>query len=568
MVLSAAAFATLGGAAHAAAPCTPFATVTAASVNWLYCGMPDLDQVRGRSEIFGDPGLPRSGINYCVPTAVMNVYAELVRRGQPVGLAIPAVDWTEPTNFRAMTGHIRGLGQLMKTNPNKGTTADNALAALTATLGAEQTVGHIYSAESARGDSPDPRDLAIDGAAGAFVLPIIGFYDAEEGRLKDGSIVPIKVRKGGHAMTAIGATAGMSGPIKFTVHDPATDWVLDTVQSPYTGETHALTPATLRVFKYEDLPDGGWKTSFDRFERWIWDGDENVLYDGFIKISRRSAWVVVDKKLRVIRPHPLAPVAANVPTTFSLPGGGEAVDIALSGTSSKPLVVSSKGSRVWELNPATGAAERFADVAGATAVAVGGPSQNVYIAGQNRLISLTGSGRQIASRKLATPLSSLEYDNARGGLVAVTRDGSKLQFFKRSLKPAGARALRAGRNAQLAVGPRGTIVIAATGGGQMWTLPPAKTPGARPTARRLKRHKLERRRAIRGVAVDDNGHIIVTQRGRLVEYTAGGELVKDSLLTGSPATRVLAVSRSFSNGGGPMDLLPNRQPYPQPIPHR
>ena len=202
----------LGGLAHAGQDhCTVYRL-----------GMPDFDQLRS--------ALPNDGRMYCFPTASLNALAYMTNHGLPGILGAPR-DWADPALYNLTTVQIQALGILMGTDAVHGTSGDIWRRAMRSYLdangGAFVTV-HVFRASTF--GILEPRQLNSAMAAGAIVLPWLGWYEQV---LPGGST--LYERQGGHAVTMlIGLNA--CGPVEDYVlgfRDPGNDGVL-TGQGPFT----------------------------------------------------------------------------------------------------------------------------------------------------------------------------------------------------------------------------------------------------------------------------------------------------------------------------------------------
>src|SRR4051812_41809463 len=255
--------------------------VALGSYSFAVCGVPDIDQVRETAN--GHTGLPNNGYLYCVVTATMNWFAFLGEQGY---VSSPAdKDWTLDANFDEMSNDLNQLGQLMGTNPNKGTTGNGQLAGDKTWLDANgqgvitKNLMVVKSYETGSYYAPDPATMAQDAIGGGLVTPVVGFY---ANRTKNG--VTHLARVGGHVVSLVSATGPLAGnSAQLGVRDPNTDGVKDTVQTPYATDSWALSsaaPATYYALDASSNPTTTYSATLNSV-----NGSTTTLYDGYVTIE-------------------------------------------------------------------------------------------------------------------------------------------------------------------------------------------------------------------------------------------------------------------------------------------
>src|SRR4051812_25949280 len=181
--------------------------VALGSYSFAVCGVPDIDQVRETAN--GHTGLPNNGYLYCVVTATMNWFAFLSEQGYTSSPADK--DWTLDANFDEMSNDLNQLGQLMGTDPNKGTTGTGQLNGTKAWLDANgqgvisKNFMVVKSYETGSYYSPDPATMAQDAIGGGLVTPVEGFYASKK---KKG--IAHLARVGGHVTSLVTASGSFT----------------------------------------------------------------------------------------------------------------------------------------------------------------------------------------------------------------------------------------------------------------------------------------------------------------------------------------------------------------------
>lgn len=543
--------------------------LTAGQYSWSMTGMPDIDQIRTADAPNGHPGLPNQGSMWCVPTTGMNILAYLAGLGFSPGVA--SKDWTAAANYDEMTAELDQLGDEMDTDPQKGTGGQGYIDAMTERLddaGVTKGKGVLGSLQQIS-YSLDPnwqgasvREMALAGLDGSLVAAGIGFY-ADENAAGQGAV---KRRTGGHFMTAVGASGSLFNTgATIQVRDPATPSFSHSYQSAYATNPHAVVPITRKVvWKGNDNKD-----HYATVNVGTWDGSQTTLFEGYYKVVPTTYWVGLGKDLVAIRPYDLLPGPEPDPLrkVYDLPGDQPPIAVALSAASTNPAVLLKGGRGVLSLNPVTGQTKRLGNVAGARALAFGGPEQTLFVASARKLVALDGiTHKLLASRKLSAPVEALAFDEQRGRLIAA--DDDRLRFFDVDLKQRGLRRLPAVQGSArlaMAVGPEGGLALS-SGKGALTSKTSVK-PANRLAA--LKRRSLGDG-SVKGLAIDDAGRLIVARAGRVQFFGSDGRRLRSLSLPGR-ADSLLAMTRSFTNVDPELlrptlDFLPGPPPAPLPPP--
>jgi hypothetical protein len=541
--------------------------------------MPDIDQVRGTDASgTGKMGLPNNGKMWCLPTSGMNILAYLADLGYTPGVA--SKDWTLDENYNEMSAELLELGEEMNTSPTGGTGGTSFKNAMAARL--ELAGDKVVSIESpglvqwvnytvGSNTGPNIESIAHAGLDGHLVTVVRGKYADEPDPDGEGTV---KRRTGGHMMTMVGATATYGSPNgAFTVHDPATEYVVDFVQTPYADDPHTMEQGTFDFIKLDkDTNEDVVSTK----TLGVWDGNENRMLEGFYHVVPNTTWVQMKdpgKDLKRMRAFEIIPPGPDpVKTRYELPGSNPVSALALSAATPEPAYLIKGSSKVRSLDPVTGDSTLLDKVKGAHALVFGGDSQRLFVAGAKRLVALDGiTGEQLASRRLKQSLGAIAFDERRNLLVGVAAGGGKLKLFGAGLRPRGTRGLDglAGDGKPLlAIGPGGGLVLGSAGSPGVFStkLNAKQGPAISSAARRqvdLKR-RFRLKGGIRGLVVDELGHIIVAQGGKLKVFTRKGKRLRRSRFRGR-AKAALAVTRSFSNAD-PEILTPTADFFDEPDP--
>jgi hypothetical protein len=555
-------------------PCTDRRSFDGTTFSYRACGVPDLDQVRVTAN--GFVGLPGNGHNFCATTSTMDWLAYLAGKGF---VDAPAVkDWTDQANFSEMSNEIAALGTLMGTTASGGTGGGGMLEGTEQWLtahGTPQTTLHAGSGSlnfvtksfTAGGYySPETTTMLQDAVDGGLVMPVIGFY---ANATDPGTDVTHLRRVGGHVVSLVsGAGAAATTAATLGVSDPATEWIDDDIQSPYTTDVWTLSSASQETYfsideqgKFHEYP-GAYPSV---------NGSATTLFDGYVTIEPKVVETVVKDKILILAPiQVVGPPSPGPVERFTVSARVEDVALAPDGTLVPFLARGRAG--VWQLDTLTGRVTKFAGAPrGASRLTFGGPAQTLYVAGRTRLVGIDRKGRRVGQVKLDGPLQDLQFDSAGNRLVGLSLASRRLRLFDLRLRPRGAvrlpAAALAGEGAPtLAITPGGKFLFHRNGSKTLFATGAPTAQGA--AARlRLRPHPIRVKGRARGLTVDDAGHLFVSVRGKLVELTPDGRRARGSAFTGLPAGPELDVSRSFSNfdphiGPRSLDFLPPENQRP------
>ena len=566
-------------------PCVEQSKLTGNDFSYGFCGVPDLDQVRVTSGSF--VGLPGNGHNYCAPTSTTNWFAYLATKGF---VNTPAVkDYTDPANFNEASKDINDLGDLMGTTAAGGTGGGGMLDGITNWLLAHGTPKIKIGVTASSLDivvksfttggyySPDVGALAQDALKGGLVVGVVGFY----GQNTDPATNTTHLQRfGGHLVSVVNASGTLGTDMAtLGVHDPATDWIDDDVQSAYKTDVWSLGASQPETYFYQDD-----QQAFHTYTATLppVNGSTSTLFDGYVTIEPKTVETVshlkifVDVPLR-FGPLPPGPVHSlgDDRYTIAIPTPGPVQDIALSPEGSAHPFLVKGSSQIYDADQLTGAAKPFAQgPAGASQLTFGGPDQTLYVAGTNALVGLDRSGHTVATTRLRDPVDALGFDARAQRLVAFSSADDRLRFFDTRLRGLGSirlatSALSGKGRLSLAIAPNGRLALRRDGSTRVVNALPAVQRATRAgtvttptpvTGLKVTTRKLAVTPKARGLAIDDFGHMFVSVKGRLRELGATGRPLRRSPYNGLPAGPLIDVAHSFSNADPalhePLDFLP------------
>jgi hypothetical protein len=572
------------GPGPVAGPCVETAKLNGSAYTYGLCGVPDLDQVRVTAGSF--VGLPGNGHNYCAPTSTTNLFAYLATKGF---VNDPAVkDYLDPANFNEASQDINQLGDLMGTTAASGTGGGGMLDGITQWLlqhgtpkikiaQANSTTLDIVTKSFTTGNyySPDISAMAQDALNGGLVVGVVGFY----GQATDPATgVAHLQRFGGHLVSVV-AAQGMLGSNATTlgVHDPATTWIDDDVQTPYATDQWVLSAGQQDTYYYVD-GNGDYQTYQATLEPV--NGSSSTLFDGYVTIEPKTVESVYHNRLILYQPKigpvPAGPLKGIGEGRFvrEIKPPGPVTDLALAPEGVRDPFLVKGSSKVYEADPITGAATPFATgPAGAGLLAYGGRRQTLFVAGRNGLVGLDGLGHAVARADLSAPLDALQYDTAHDRLVGVDAEKGTVRFFDTQLNPAGGfrfdpSTLSGDGPTSLAIASSGRLLLRRDGSSKVVSILPAVQRGARGrgNAARTRTFRLAVSPEARGLTVDDFGHMFVSLRGKLIELARDGSRVERSPYNGVPAGTSIDIARSFSNADSALrqqlDYLPPERQGP------
>jgi hypothetical protein len=504
-------------APNARTDCTDGIQSGAGGFSYSLCGAIDLDQVR-----LGQ--LPNDGLMYCAPTATMDLLAYLAASNP--GLAPGVADWTAPANFDVMSQQLAALGSLMHTDPIGGTGGHGLELGFAKWLSQSGYDGD-YVVSHVNASTPPGVDIAgmeAAAATGAFVIPMLGFYDSAGTRV------------GGH----VTFMAGISGPADastaiLTLSDPYTPAIDDDVQYPYSADQIQIAEEPMPP----SLPQRELPTPLD----YSYPGTLTV-FDNYSVVSPRWYAAAGGGKLVVAAAarragHAPARQTFRMPaavTSVALPPGGTHVDFLTGGAGSlagRLIEVDRTSGRRLVL--ATGLHDpRDLVVAGRRALR--------YVLSRRGVTAFTPRGRRVAHAAIARAAqAAMAWDYGRERLVVASSHTHRLSFFDPMLRRHRQRAVPsaalAGRGRlEVAVASDGAVLLHRSGATAVRAIPLRPGPAV---VRRLRGAT-----APAGMTSDDMGRILVVDRGGTVAFAGDGTRRTDALPAGLPTGTKLAVLNS------------------------
>ena len=531
-------------------------TATATSMRYSLCGFVDLDQIRPYSispETGLERGLPGDGRQYCFPTTVMNQLVLLARAGLLTNP--PPRDWESggSASFDEMSGYIRDLGQRMGTSPTAGTTTDPSLGIqgwldryrnARTDLRGDDLVTRFYGVRG--GHSPDVRAMVRSALAGHLVSVGLGYYslqnpskDVPDERLK---------RTGGHVVFLTGAASPtvISGVTAgLTIADPGTPSDPNETQSFYQRDQIFLEDATTQGFV--NAGNRPYDAALHKVQ------GRNTYFDSWFSLAPKTLVYSPFKEDQIALRESLSFIRGVAAPRFRT--GGPVVDAELLPHEPGLVFAIEGSSRIFIGDRVTGdrPAAIHTGLGEVRDVAFGGAEARLFVSDGRKVGMFDANGTQLRTIKAGAKIDELEYDIAGDRLVGLSAGSRQLLFFEEDLSKAGSaslpkRALDGRGQLSLAFAPNGTALIRRDGSDD---LAKASFGGAkgRPAARvaQVKEDELPLAKRSKGLAVDDAGHLFISNKGEIVEFTASGKRVKDSRYAGVKANTVFTVARSFSN---------------------
>ena len=172
---------------------------------------------------------------------------------------------------------------------------------------------------------------------------------------------------------------------------------------------------------------------------------------------------------------------------------------------------------IYEIDALTGHSTLFATVRNPKKIVFGGREQRLHALLPNSVISLGLSGRTKARTNLEEPLAEIAYDTRNKRLVGVSQQIDKLYFFDLDLNPAGAISLPAFRwNApvSMSINPKSGVIWLHCDGSPRSCVSCSSRVIRTPEITEL---MLQGARQPIGLTIDDQGHLFVSDGGRLAE---------------------------------------------------
>jgi len=529
------------------------------SFNYQRCQMTDADQKRKANLATGTPGLPNDGNMYCVPTVALDLLAYIANHGY--ANVAPGSGWYGPEagppphlQYNKMTSAIAQMGVLMNTSPNNGTGSAAAVSGikqwLTNTGAANFTVTGFTNAPKKTVRLNHMAAAAVDGAV---IESIVGWYQ--------GSAQSGYMRVGGHALALAGAerTGGVSTQV--SLRDPAKTAPGDDLfsQSAFTTETYEVKPE-LSTF------NGTWRIQ----DRVVGLGG-NGFVDGYYAINPPHALTSEWNVFILLKPWKLQ-------REIDPPGPPEPPELRFQSANNRPIVdlavdpvqpnhpyLVEGDSTIWELDALSGRSTALATVDGAKRLILAGPDQNIIVATTNGLVSLSREGQELNRVALSAPLAAIAYDTKRDLVLGLSATGDLLYTFDQRLTPQAKVLLpeRTCADGKVSVQydpATGDLVLHCDGSASVtrFSLVDGRVTGWNKVA-------LEGARSPLGLTVGDQGQILMSDGGAVVEFDGAGHHNDRSAFRGLPGGSRIDIRRSFDNFDPRQDADPAFRNGTQPM---
>jgi hypothetical protein len=518
--------------------------------------MPDFDQKRATAPNL--VGLPNDGKMYCVPTAMMNIFAYAANHGFPNTAPGPGW-WQSQLRYNQAGTAIAQLGALMGTDPLEGTGGAGAAFGTMAWLSPTSLTFTRYEANGFW--SPKIEDLAYAAINNQLVALCYGRYTM----LVPGSPNLIGPRDGGHCVTLVEALRS-GDDIIIKIRDPGDDpdsnqFGYMTTQSAFSNRVYSS--AKNRSF---DILGGPTRT-MTALTFPVAAGETVRLIDSAIYVRPKSGFSWQPG----INNQP-PKIVFQIPSLFFGSGGlnsqviellvGQSiVDATPSPEQSSTLaLVTQAGAPVTlrRVDHTTGEQATLANVPGATDLVLG-RKRELYVLSSERLECFdvdADNGMPTATVFPPGPCVAMCFDDERDEIVLLSPSQRKIFRYRERL-PAGVPPHTTCIPAGFFMGSDGWIDIhpadgkawfATAGNDTIYHVP--DHPTCEPMVQTISMAQIIRPRSL---SFDDAGHMFVMADAGLFELqsnAAGGWGLAPQPFFGnmiSITTRKLLVSRSRTN---------------------
>ena len=385
--------------------------------------------------------------------------------------------------------------------------------------------------------------MAAAAVAGGVVAPGVGWYK--------GSTDTGFTRVGGHQLAL--ATAKRSGSsAQIGLRDPALVAYADDPisQGAFTTETYNVVPVTAKF--------NGETTK--RTQDQVLGLSTNAFIDNYLALLPPEVLTAELNYFHLIKPLWLTTEDGSsqpkVDVQFSSADSRNITDVAVDPMLTRHVYLTDGSNTVWELDSLTGRSTFLATVEGARRVVIGGKERRLYVLTPNAIVALGRDGRALNQVALKDSLGDITYDSNQDVVIGINSTGDTLQVFDAQLTPTSTFSLgqtvAEGGDISLQFDASTGSIIINSGSPRLWRvlLAPRSAPQVTSTA-------LEGVRAPKGLTVGDNGHLLVTDSGVLVELDGQGHVITGSIFRGLPGGSRLDARRSFSNADPSRDIDPN-----------
>jgi hypothetical protein len=533
-----------------AAPCTKEVFATSGTFTYRLCTMPDIDQ--RRTEAQGIVGLAGAGSMYCAPTAIMNTLAYIANHGYPA-LAPGPGDWQQgPPNhtgvYNTMTLALAILGGQMGTDPATGTGGNGAESGTESWIAADGlsdafTVSHYYASGYF---SPTLKNIADSALSGDLVEPVVGWYKhADEQGVE-------KTRKGGHVFTLMHAGGSR---LDFHVHtmgfrDPA---------NPNDGQTTSQSTFATDTRDIEER-----YAKFDGYNRVQSRvvGYGSAYLDEYFAIRPEFGLVGSEDQPILLYLTPVLHIldsfeGGNVHpaiTSFQTATDTKVLDLAVHPEGAVHPYLTQDSNAVWQLDTLTGRSSRLARFGNPPTHLAFGKDEELFVLLPNAIAGLGLDGTEIGRARLTKALDDIAYQKLEsrgspvGRLLGVSARARRLLAYDDDLVPIldlpiPASVQNLAGKVSMALDPND---------GTIWL----HTDGS-PTVSRLRFNDAGRLDAKEialegvgrpiGLEVSDEGHLFLSDGGKLKEFDTRGRALGNGVFAGMPGGPTVSMVHSYTN---------------------
>lgn len=524
--------------------------------------VPDLDQKRAL--------LPGTGFMYCVPTSALNWMAYFANHG--AGWLAPGPgNWQSAALYNTMTTHIYNMGELMGTHETNGTSGAGGTNGIIAWVPPSSfAVTHEYCNDSW---CPDFDYMSLHVFNGAYVMTGIGWYTEFK---FDPDVIQ---RAGGHCLSlTYGARSGDEMVIGW--RDPASDEGLVFAQSPFTTEQYPIEQRYVAPIQVSNNPR--WMSKVVGYDTAYID-DVRALYPQFVLTSQPDD----PSSLTIVAG--LLPNGSYIPSTrfFADVLDTPLIDITLHADLLSVIMITEAAlpgdppqlKRFW---PSTGQIEVLdAGLAAASRVIVG-RRRGVYVVDGDDVVCLdidVPEPQEVIRITPPGPVDAMTYDDGADEVVMLSvGTGQTFRYpwhldalptvlqIPKSVNLAGRASMSWDR-------ATGALWIVSDGSDSLYRVEVQELDGEQVLV--PQEITLAEVSAPRAVDVDDDGRVLVSTMGQIVEIVPLGTswvVAPDPIYPNVAAAQFVHVARSSTNYdpdiyGGPEwnNVLPE-QAYGEPIP--
>jgi hypothetical protein len=508
-------------------------------------GMLDFDQIRSKDEP-DTPGLPNDGLNYCVPTSAMDLFAFLANNGYP-DLAPHEGNWSDETDLDAyyeITDNIIDLGNLMNTDPYDGTYTTDWYDGLRAWLapyssGTRRLVASAFLSSSGYSTTTDR--LAYY-ATSALVQTAYGYYDGSV----SGDTGVLGDRSGGHAQAFYSAANWGGTEASLKLMDPA-----DSTDSAY-GQS-VMSPRALTT---SDVLFADAGATFSYIQDTYAAGSLEVI-DKFFLIRAFSLMLVDPSLLSALRVY--TPVGLSGSTSESrsvvVPGTIREATLRPDGLFASAVTreASNKPATAWLVDLRSG--QSLAILSASTVRLAFSRFLELYVTNGREVQRYDvdrGTPTLAGTTTLSVTPAAMEWIDEVDALWALDAAHGRIVVLSRTLAPLGQlsgdsvfRSLAGDPNVRMAAVPGGRVALLSPQQGVLGLF-------ERVGSGMVLRSRYNGAVGAKDVSATDAGHLILaTSGGSLIELASNGlgslVPVDSNLFQGARTSSVVEALRSRTN---------------------